>query len=114
MWWVAAAFATDDPQCPSKISGTLVAVDWPSRLGSTLILEARIVRALDLTQALVLADGQEFVVMMAPGSQWEGVKPQWVSVVGSTPIADGAPRQLPLLLLEMQGPCKSGIERNGE
>lgn len=84
-----------------------LAATWPKRLGQKVRLRARIERAVDLTQSVVRAGRQRFVVMLGPSDSWSGEAERVFTVMGSaTAWIAGGPQVVAQLLLEPEG-CPS-------
>lgn len=66
------AAETEEPSCAPALvlAGSTLAVRWPALIGRRIRVRVRPVRAIDLTQWLVRAGGQSFIVMAAPDTSW--------------------------------------------
>jgi hypothetical protein len=99
--------ATDDPTpdarapAPSVAPATLSAT-WPQRIGQRVCFTSHVERALDLTQALIAARGEHFVVLLSPDQLWQGDGEQTFAVMGSKSVALHGHVTLPELVLETQ------------
>jgi hypothetical protein len=60
------------PQCPKPavVAPRALANGWPTLVGSRVRLRVVPVRAIDMTEWLVTAGGQRFIVVAAPDTTW--------------------------------------------
>jgi hypothetical protein len=88
------------PECrkPIVVSPRALATGWPSLLGERTRLRVIPVRAIGMTEWLVMAGGQRFIVVAAPDTSWN-VDHAFV-VVGSTIAPLHGRTALPELMLD--------------
>lgn len=104
---VAPIAAPTAPSAPSTtgcqtldISPHRLSAAWPTLLGKRVRLSARIERSLGITDALVVAGGERFVIMLSPSDSWEGTRSRVFTVMGSATVNAGTgPITLPQLIL---------------
>ena len=84
----------------SRVAPSTLAATWPARVGQRVRLAAKIERALDYTDVLLLAAGQRFVAMIAPDQLWEGTAEHTYTVLGSKTVALAGRTTLPELLFD--------------
>lgn len=73
-------------------------------------MRAAIERAIDITTALVVADGERFAVLLAPEDLWTGTDDKVFAVMGSTEVPLDGPTRLPHLMLVTEPRCTSKQE----
>ncbi|MGO9836760.1 MAG: hypothetical protein ACLP1X_21395 [Polyangiaceae bacterium] len=87
------------PECPKPavVRGRAFASGWPSLLGKRVRLRVVPLRAIGMTEWLVTAGGQRFIVVAAPDTAW--ISEHVFVVAGSTIAPLGGRTSLPELLL---------------
>ena len=95
--------------CPPLTTGDTLAKHYPARIGEEVRLEATVERAIDITTALVVADGERFAVLLTPEHLWTGRVLKTFAVLGSTEVALSGPTRLPHLLLVTEPRCVAEI-----
>ncbi len=93
----ASAPATTTCALVPTIAPGVLAATWPSRLGQRVRLRVRPVRALSITEWLVTAGGQRFVVLARPDTVWQAE--HTFAVAGSTLAFIHGRTSLPELIL---------------
>jgi streptogramin lyase len=76
----------------------VLAVRWPSLLGRRVRLRLRPLRAVSVTEWLVVAGGQHFVVLASPDTTW--TTEHTFIVIGSTLAPTHGRTSLPALLVD--------------
>jgi len=84
----------------SRVDPSALAATWPARVGQRVRFASKIERALDYMDVLLLAAGQRFVAMVAPGQLWEGMAEHTYTVLGSKTVAIAGRTTLPELLFD--------------
>ena len=75
------------PAChPEDVAPSKLARSWPTLLGRQVRIACRVERMVDMTDAIVIADKERFVVMMAQSDSWDGVKTRVFTVMGSRTV----------------------------
>jgi hypothetical protein len=97
--------ATIEVPCPDIIAGGLLAKQYPKLIGQEVRLRASIERSLDITTALVVADQQQFAVLVMPDSIWDGPQLKTFAVLGTTVQPISGPTKLPYLMLVDEPRC---------
>ncbi len=68
-------------------------------------MRAEIDRSLDITTALVVADGERFAVLLTPEHLWTGTEEKVFAVLGSTVVPIHGSTRLPHLMLVTEPRC---------
>ena len=98
----AAAPPSDaEPQCnPQDVESSKLARSWPTLVGRQVRLRCRVDRMVDMTDAIVVAGKERFVVMLAPSDAWDGLKTKAFTVTGSRTVRlNGGSVTLPELVI---------------
>ena len=106
MTLMAVAMGAD---CPPTVTGADLARRYPTMIGEEVRLNAAIERAVDITTALVVADGKRFAVLLIPDSTWEGQALKTFAVMGSTTVALAGSTSLPHLMLVTEPRCTAAV-----
>lgn len=93
--------------CPTTISGADLATQFPSMLGQEVRILASVERSLDITTALVVAEGERFAVMLTPEHLWTGTEEHVFAVMGSIEVSLHGATRLPHLILVTEPRCPS-------
>ena len=91
--------------CPPTVTGADLARRYPAMIGEEVRLNAAIERSVDITTALVVADGKHFAVLLVPDSIWEGQALKTFAVMGSTTLPLAGSTSLPHLMLVTEPRC---------
>jgi len=88
------------PPCspPLALRPRVLAARWPALLGQRVRLRVRVVRALSPAEFLVVADGERFLVLAPPDTEWAGDRV--FTVIGSGTASLGGRVRLPELTLD--------------
>jgi hypothetical protein len=97
--------AASNVPCPAVVGGKALARDYPKLIGKEIRLRATIERSLDITTALVVADQQQFAVLMVPDSIWDGSQLKTFAVLGTSIQPISGPTKLPYLMLVDEPRC---------
>lgn len=91
----------DEPKCsPVDIAPAKLSASWSTLLGRQVRVKCRVERMVGLTDAVIRADTESFVVMLSPGGTWDGAKSKVFTVMGSLSVRlQGGPVTLPELVL---------------
>jgi len=77
-----AAFAA----CGPKMSGKVLAVQWPNLIGESVTVQAQMVKAIAPMKYLIKVDSLDATLMVS--KPWQGKRSVCVTVMGSDTIAD--------------------------
>lgn len=100
---ITLASAADCP--PPVVDGSALVRNFPTQLGQEVRLRATIERSIDITTALVKADGEYFAVLLSPEHLWTGTELKTVAVLGSTTVPLSGPTVVPHLMLVTDSSC---------
>ncbi|HEX7603709.1 MAG TPA: hypothetical protein VF316_18955 [Polyangiaceae bacterium] len=103
----SAPQAVPDAACvpPLRVDPKTLTAQWPSMLGKRVSFAAHIDRALDVTESIVVAHGERFVVLLAPDQAWQGEATKTFIVMGSARVKLGGTTTLPQLVLDTDAAC---------
>jgi hypothetical protein len=90
----------DDGDAPIELGGDRLMKMWPTLVGKRVRMRAKVERALDVTRAVVSADGSTFLVNLAPDQLWTGTKAETFRVMGRGSAPIGGKTAMVELLLE--------------
>lgn len=89
------------------IAGPELAKTWPSLVGRQIALDAEVVRAVDMAQLVVKAEGEQFLVVAMPGQTWPGHAVRLFTVIGrGMAHVRGGPQHLAQLMLVDDSTCE--------
>jgi hypothetical protein len=92
----------DGCEPPVRVAPRDLAAKWPTMVGKRVSFVGRVERSLGFGEALVVADGARFVVLLAPSDVWTGTARRTYRVIGSATVHTYGPTRLPQLLLERE------------
>lgn len=103
----SAPQAAPDAACvpPLRVDPKTLTAQWPSMLGKRVSFAAHIDRALDVTESIVVAHGERFVVLLPPDQAWQGEATKTFIVMGSARVKLGGTTTLPQLVLDADTAC---------
>ena len=85
----AAPIARAEECHVTDISPARLTANWPTLLGQRVRFQARVERSLELTRAIVIGEGERFVVFLSPSDAWEGTQARVFTVMGSRTVNAG-------------------------
>ncbi len=89
------------------IAGPELVKTWPSLVGRQVALNAEVVRAVDMAQLVVKAQGEQFLVVAMPGQTWPGPAVRLFTVIGrGMAHVRGGPQHLAQLMLVDDTSCE--------
>ncbi len=86
-----------------RIAPKELVATWTKRIGQRVRVTARVERTIDFTEAVVVAGGERFAVMLGPDQLWSGEAERPFTVMGWQAVKLGGSVTLPELVLESSG-----------
>jgi hypothetical protein len=71
------------------VSPARLTANWPTLLGQRVRFPARVERSLELTRAIIIGEGERFVVFLSPSDAWESTQARVFTVMGSRTVNAG-------------------------